>query len=366
MEWRCEWCGKPHEENDPPCDECGHGSFERAVVPTGPEGDGETLLWICPECGREHVRNNPPCSRCGNMTLEAHEGYPEEPEPDDGGLLDAISGLFGGGADENGDGGRPDEGGGRPDGGDSDSDDGTVETPERRGDPTVWVCPECGREHMRNNPPCSRCGNMTLEPATQPGGEITDDNSAGYLDLITIREVALAAVIVLVLALFALGQAGVIDLPGAETGGPAAEDVPGESEQVGDLSLSAVENAYVSEFADRRQAAGELPVGPDPRLADTAGEYNRWLVATEYGDEDAPDFGEVYEGECPWSVRYSSYTAQVGDTDELGTMPPDEVAILLLDAYEDGGGTVGNGASTIGVDVHVAPDGNVYVTHVLC
>ena len=365
MEWRCEWCGKPHEENDPPCEDCGHGSFERAVVPVGPEGDGETLLWICPECGREHVRNNPPCSRCGNMTLEPHEGYPEEPESADGGVLDAIAGLFGGGTE--GDGGGDDVGdevGGRPE---DDREDDTVETPERRGDPTVWVCPECGREHVRNNPPCSRCGNMTLEPATQPGGEITDDSSAGYLDLITIREVALAAGILLVLALFALGQAGVIDLPGAGTGGPAAEDVPGESGAVGDLSLGAVENAYVSEFADRRQAAGELPVGPDPRLADTAAEYNRWLVAADYGDEDEPEFGDVYEGSCPWSVRYAAYAIQVdGGADELGTMTPEEVAVLLLDAYEERGGTVGNGASTIGVDVHVAPDGTVYVTHVLC
>ena len=364
MEWRCEWCGKPHEENDPPCDACGHGSFERAVVPTGPEGDGETLLWICPECGREHVRNNPPCSRCGNMNLEAHEGYPEELEPDDdGGLLDAIAGLLGGNEEE----ARDDEEEARDDDEEESRDDGTVETPERRGDPTVWVCPACGREHMRNNPPCSRCGNMTLEPATQPGGEITDARSAGYLDLVTIREVALAAGILLVLALFALGQAGVIDLPGTGTGGPAAEDVPGESGQVGELSLAAVEDAYVSEFADRRQAAGELPVGPDPRLADTAAEYNRWLVAADYGDEDEPEFGDVYDGECPWSVRYSSYTVQVdGGTDELGTMTSGEVAVLLLDAYEEQGGTVGNGASTVGVDVHVAPDGSVYVTHVLC
>lgn len=73
MEWRCEWCGKPHEENDPPCDNCGHGSFERAVVPTKDISDGEqeaALVWVCTECGREHPKHSPPCSRCGNHDLE--------------------------------------------------------------------------------------------------------------------------------------------------------------------------------------------------------------------------------------------------------------------------------------------------------
>lgn len=72
MEWRCEWCGKPHEEDDPPCDECGHHKFEKAVVPVAPENpDHEPEpVWVCPECGREHQRNAPPCSRCGNPSLE--------------------------------------------------------------------------------------------------------------------------------------------------------------------------------------------------------------------------------------------------------------------------------------------------------
>lgn len=76
MKWRCEWCGKPQAADDPPCDNCGHGSFEEAVVQvpdyetvdTGPD-----YVWACTECGREHVRNSPPCARCGNPTLERSE-----------------------------------------------------------------------------------------------------------------------------------------------------------------------------------------------------------------------------------------------------------------------------------------------------
>ena len=83
MNWRCEWCGKPHEENDPPCDNCGHGSFEKAVVPRTDLAEGErepALVWVCTECSREHPKNAPPCSRCGNTTLEKRRQEIDESE----------------------------------------------------------------------------------------------------------------------------------------------------------------------------------------------------------------------------------------------------------------------------------------------
>ncbi|MFB6200724.1 MAG: hypothetical protein ABEI98_01810, partial [Halorhabdus sp.] len=78
MKWRCEWCGKPHAENDPPCDNCGHGEFEKAVVPAAPEADDQTSdayghVWVCTECGNDHPKNTPPCDRCGNTSFERQE-----------------------------------------------------------------------------------------------------------------------------------------------------------------------------------------------------------------------------------------------------------------------------------------------------
>lgn len=71
MEWRCTWCGKPHAEDDPPCDNCGHNKFERAVEQMAPQQDGPTEpVWVCTECGRQHTKHSPPCSRCGNVDLE--------------------------------------------------------------------------------------------------------------------------------------------------------------------------------------------------------------------------------------------------------------------------------------------------------
>lgn len=74
MEWRCEWCGKPQPADDPPCDACGHGSFEKAVVQV-PESveTGPTYVWRCTSCGRDHVKNSPPCARCGSPDLAKTE-----------------------------------------------------------------------------------------------------------------------------------------------------------------------------------------------------------------------------------------------------------------------------------------------------
>jgi len=80
MEWRCTWCGKPHEENDPPCDNCGHNKFERAVEQMAPETNGGPTepVWVCAECGRQHTKNSPPCKRCGHVHLEKRQPDWEE------------------------------------------------------------------------------------------------------------------------------------------------------------------------------------------------------------------------------------------------------------------------------------------------
>ncbi len=89
MEWRCAWCGKPHESDDPPCEECGHNSFERAVV-QGTDVDS-TVAWVCTECGREHPKHNPPCSRCGNQTLERREITVDDAELSAPGYRDLLT-----------------------------------------------------------------------------------------------------------------------------------------------------------------------------------------------------------------------------------------------------------------------------------
>lgn len=94
MDWRCEWCGKPHAENDPPCDNCGHGTFERAVVPVADDGEGvgsKSTVWVCTECGREHTKHTPPCKRCGSHDLEKRRQEFDEAELEPPGYTDLLT-----------------------------------------------------------------------------------------------------------------------------------------------------------------------------------------------------------------------------------------------------------------------------------
>ncbi|WP_252718807.1 hypothetical protein [Haloarcula sp. CBA1122] len=92
MKWRCEWCGKPHEEDDPPCDNCGHGSFEEAVTQVNEAVVEGGPRWVCLDCGRQHQKNSPPCKRCGGSNFERRTGPPEDDPLDEiqTGWLDVL------------------------------------------------------------------------------------------------------------------------------------------------------------------------------------------------------------------------------------------------------------------------------------
>ncbi|CAI50171.1 uncharacterized protein NP_4160A [Natronomonas pharaonis DSM 2160] len=70
MQWRCEWCGRNYESDEPPatCETCGRESFE-ADTDDDPF-ESEQIVWACADCGREHVKHSPPCARCGGHNLE--------------------------------------------------------------------------------------------------------------------------------------------------------------------------------------------------------------------------------------------------------------------------------------------------------
>lgn len=88
MEYRCEWCGERYPTDDPPCEECGHGEFEEALLREDGTVETTELMWVCANCGRAHQRNNPPCKRCGGTDLEPHEQ-----DYDD--LSDAVAPSYG-------------------------------------------------------------------------------------------------------------------------------------------------------------------------------------------------------------------------------------------------------------------------------
>ena len=70
MTWRCTWCGREYESDDPPCDTCGRERFERVDDESGSAFEAESFVWVCENCGREHVKNPKICSGCSHPTLE--------------------------------------------------------------------------------------------------------------------------------------------------------------------------------------------------------------------------------------------------------------------------------------------------------
>lgn len=310
MRWRCEWCGKPHEENDPPCDNCGHGKFEEAVVQQAGAGDDQDsmLVWVCTECGREHTKNSPPCSRCNNATFERREKVVTDADLTDGPNAEKVESI----------------------------EQDTM---------TVWVCQSCGKEHTKNNPPCDRCGTATFERETKT---ISDDELTipGYLDLVTPRYAAVLGVVLLIAVVFGLGAAGVVDLPFfPDDSVPEVENVPGNESVVSGIALADVEGSYVEQLNERRAGTESRTLDRSAYLDDVATFYNQRRIKSLLGDGALPTNGELSDllrEECSANPSLETVTVTMQDgnsPEELGTEFADSVDV-------DTPGTV------IGVDIH--------------
>jgi len=273
MEWRCEWCGKPHAENDPPCDNCGHGSFEEAVVPAAAEGPA------------------------GNST-------------------------------------------------------------------TVWVCTACGREHPKHAPPCSRCGNRDLERREIT---VTDDELSvpSYRDLLTPRYVAGVVLALALAVVLVLGLAGIVDLPGLDSGVPEVADVPGNATHASGVSLAAVESAYVERASAIRADAGMTRLEPDDRLTAVATYYNQRRVKAALADGSVPPDDELAErvGDRCESGHYEAYSVAVPAGIESGQTIGERLADR---AFENRRVRFPAERGLTGVDVHAFPNGTLSVTQFAC
>ena len=270
MKWRCPQCGKPHEKNDPPCDNCGHHKFERAVVPTASvDDDHEQFVWACTECGRHHQRNNPPCSRCGNAKFEKK-------------LL-------------------------------NDED---------------------------------------FDPGTTPS----------YFDLVGPLEAGAALVIVVLVAVGALGYLGVVNVPGlTPQGTPTVENVPGNATAVGDLSLAEVEQQVVSDLEDGSATSIERTGSLD----DLATYINRGTVKQTYTDADVDIRSNLQEFDIRCSGRLGYLPVQtVEPVNEDATAQ--SVTTELLPSLDSIRSSESYRLQRVGVDAHAGRDGRVFVTVAFC
>lgn len=271
MEWRCEWCGKPHEADDPPCDNCGHGSFEKAIVRQPAAGDS-TTVWVCTECGREHPKHAPPCSRCGNAELERRE--------------------------------------------------------------------------------------LTVDDA-----ELT---APGYRDLLTPQYVAGLAVALALGGILLLGLAGVIDIPGLESGVPEVRNVPGNATTLDGVSLSAVEGAFVERLNALRTAGNLSDLRRHDRLDAVATFYNRRRVKAMAGEGTLPSPEELRDlvgDRCGPRAVLVDYTVPVPDSvrsaDAIGER-------LASRAVESGQAGFPADRGLTGLDTHALRNGSLSVTQIAC
>ncbi|ELY42388.1 hypothetical protein [Natronorubrum sulfidifaciens] len=274
MNWRCTWCGKPHESNDPPCDNCGHNTFEKAVVR---EGDDEP----------------------------------------------AVS---------------PTE---------------TVDT----GTTYVWACPNCDREHVKNNPPCSRCGNPDLEKTEQTYDDVARDlETPSWLEVA--RPYAPVFVVVAVIAaLFATGIIPLSVIPGL--GAPSPPDAPGEGTEAAGIDLEATEREVHDRLEADRDA--EASRAYDDDLAAYAEYMNRAFVAVDYDDASPAqvtpsEFGVDCQRD-PIAGR-AEPTLTITDYDDESTLADD-----IADGLRENTG--GSEYDREGLDIHVV-DGSVYVFYAAC
>ncbi|AGB32157.1 hypothetical protein C488_07512 [Natrinema pellirubrum DSM 15624] len=290
MKWRCTRCGKPHASNDPPCDECGHNAFEKAIVRVDDTDDGSSG------------------ERSGS-----------EPIPS-----------------------------------------GTVET----GPEYVWACTNCGREHVRNTPPCSRCGNPDLERVERTYEDVERD-----LDTPSWFEVAkpylpIFAVIGVVVALFATGIVPPSVLPGI--GPPSPPDAPGNASEQAGLDFETTEAAVHDRLEGERTGSDTRRY--DDGLAAYAEHQNRGLVAVEFDDREPDaaepddfghDCGDARVVGAPLVLSDRSLTAY----DNESAFAADVADGLLSSRFGD---DIRSGYDAEGLDVHVAPNGDVYVFYAAC
>jgi ribosomal protein L37E len=273
------------------------------------------MPYRCERCGHTHETDDPPCEACGYQYLE-----PES------------------------------------------------EVVESTGS-HVWVCTECGRTHMKNSPPCSRCGNHLFEKRDQDldGSETT---APTYLDLASPAYLAAASVAVVALGAFVLILLGVVPLPAFLGGQPTVSDVPGNATTANDIDLGDVEAAFLADLNDRRaNASNATALSSDETLTEMATYYTQRRVKAAYGDAQPPQargLADRFDYRCEGGVGFGSLPTEEGRTFDVADYDDADTLGQALAAMFAETAVVTGDHESVGVDVHVAPDGAVYATVVVC
>lgn len=284
-EWRCVECGQPRERDDAPCPSCGAGQAERAVF---------RVAKRCATCGAPASAADDHCRECGFGTFEPVETGPKARD------LDSSY--------------------------------------------RAWRCESCGKEHVRNTPPCDRCGGMDLEPVQVEDDDVDID---AYLPEqeglgIGLELVALVAIVLGVVAAVGLGLV------------PLGAGAPVDT---GDL-----ETALVDRVGEERADRGLAPLARDETLAAAATEHNRAWMEGGGGRDSIDDRLAAADANCDThDAALFTTTVEDGDPSRLA----DGIVTAWLESSTDSEAVLAANATRFGVDARF-DENRLYVTAISC
>lgn len=231
----------------------------------------------------------------------------------------------------------------------------------------VWLCPDCGRQSQKNNPPCPRCGGMNLERTRPDYGDLDDEIAVPGYDQFAKPLVPVVAVLALVLVLFATGVVPLPESLAVALNGPGVEDAPGSAEEADGLNLSAVETGVLDRVDDHRAERGDDALARDDTLREMAVFANQRRVVADYGDGSVRGSLRDFSPGCRVGVTLFGSGDGPTTVDEFDD--ESDVADALFAALVDDPETAAAVEGAIeahGVDVHVAPDGRLRAAYVVC
>lgn len=274
------------------------------------------MEWMCAECGALHQKNNPPCKECGAMQFEKTV-VRRKPEDDN-------------------------------------VDPANVE----------WECPECGRRHPKNNPPCSKCGNMQLD-SVEVDHSTDEPVSAGFSTHDMLKAVGLITVVAVLI--FGVLNTGVLN-----QSSPTVNNVPGEANESSGLDLRTVEYNIYENINEERSIEGIGTLSVKSKPTEMAKYYNKLMVKRgQYPlNKSSKDVFKSFS--CHPTLAYNriGYESATNERAIGYYSTEEELAREISRSWLSSSDTrpilLDEESSSMGVDVHVAPNGDVYVTVVLC
>ena len=221
-----------------------------------------------------------------------------------------------------------------------------------------WECEHCGERTPKNNPPCSNCGGMSMEKVPLNGAR--DVQEAEALAGTSRRTV---------LAYGAAGAAAVVG------GGyfiwdaltpPAIPDASGNADAAGGISLAAAADAILAGVNDERSAA----LAEVERVQSAA----RFATAYTVVEGESGSARELFQRLDEFRIGRFQFVRRVitGDAGTRGIetfADADELAAAVVDSLlgtdEVRAFLANERFANAGVDVHVDPEGDVYVAVVV-